>query len=148
MRSSILGKRPRTLNRLAPSGSRIFMGVAFALVLTRGAQAGQVVSTGPVNQYVPPSLTCTVANVGPAMVRVNAVKFIDDGGNVQGFGGGNCTFPGDIFPGLTCYQDAGSPHSGQFARCEVDVAGSAKYLRVHISSYDGSRNLLDTSEGR
>jgi len=120
--------------------------LAFTLSASPVVARDQIVSTSLVDLFSS-SLLCVVSNVGSKPVTVKSVRFLNEDGAAQALDGGNCSFPGDIFPSLSCYQAAQPPFSGQFARCEVVVKGGAKALRVRVTSYNGS-NIFEGSEGR
>lgn len=118
--------------------------------MAASARADTVISTGLVAQLEsPPTVRCTVANIGSKPVRVNAIELIDEAGNIFGTIAANCTLPGDVVPGLACVKGAGSPYgTGQFIRCQVVVKGSGKNVRVHITSFDETDHRVESSEGR
>jgi hypothetical protein len=109
------------------------------IALATAAHAETIVSTGLL-EVNPDTLDhfaiqarCTVTNVSSKPVTVNSVRLLhEDGTEYTDSLQSNCTFPGQIFPGLACINTVGKfglPFSG-FIRCEVITKGSAKSLRV------------------
>ena len=126
------------------SPSRILALAALVLSASASARAG-VLSTGAIHQNG--GMECTVTNVGTKRVTVTSVSALNEDGTALSTSSGDCSFPGQIFPGLTCVVDV-SPGAKLTARCVVESAGSAKNLRVHFSSLSMTDNLFDVSDAR
>jgi hypothetical protein len=82
-------------------------------------------------------------------VRVNSVSLIDEFGNLYDTHTlTSCNFPGDIFPHLGCVQYTTTRITGsQFVRCEVNVGGNGRTLRVNLVSLSSSVSIMGSSEG-
>jgi hypothetical protein len=78
---------------------------------------------------------CFIANVGTKPVTVSSVTIIDGDGTAASIGANNCTFPGQIAPGLTCRVSA-IVNSGMF--------GNIVRLEVVTSSKSSIRATMET----
>jgi hypothetical protein len=101
------------------------------------------IATGLISKLVPESgvtsarVICAIANVSTKPVTVNFVSLVDTFdqsiGNTTPTG---CSYPQQILPGKSCVHVAAVSDlvasSGGQIRCQVDVKGSAKSLRVTI----------------
>jgi hypothetical protein len=133
--------------RFVPFVNGLLPIVAFTMSMSSVARAGQVLATPLVEQLSDPAVVCLVTNVGAKPVTVTNVKFINEDGQLIANGPSNCSFPGAIFPALNCYVPASSPH-GSFIRCEADVKGSAKSLRMQIISVNTTTLQREISAGQ
>jgi hypothetical protein len=92
---------------------------AFTLVvmlfLSTAAQATTTLTTGI--GFGLNALDCLVLNASTKPVEVDSVTIFDDNGNALSTFS-NCTFPGQISPGLACY-----------GRCVIVTKGNSKSIR-------------------
>jgi hypothetical protein len=110
---------------------RVFAGIAMMAVVVERAQAATL-ATSLVTRDVGCTTQCMITNVGKTGVLVNSVTAVDVNGmqvGVTGF----CTFPGTIFPGLTCAESLDSNLTAAY--CVIDVPGSTKNIRAALLTF-------------
>jgi hypothetical protein len=82
-----------------------------------------------------------VANIGTKPVTVKSVTVIDATGAVHPDRQQECSFPGQIFPGLNCLivvsTIAGPSHT---VRCVVDTSSKSN-IRATMTYFDGAGNI-------
>jgi len=100
---------------------------AFTLVvmlfLSTAAQATTTLTTGI--GFGLNALDCLVLDASTKPVEVDSVTIFDDNGNALSTFS-NCTFPGQISPGLACHVKIQSSHYG---RCVIVTKGNSKSIR-------------------
>jgi hypothetical protein len=86
------------------------------------------------------ALDCRVLNASSKPVEVESVTIFDDQGKgLSTFS--NCTFPGQIFPGLACFVKISSSHYG---RCVIVAKGSSKSLRGTLLLFGDGLGAAET----
>ena len=79
---------------------------------------------------------CDVANIGTKPVTVKSVTVIDALGAVHSPQQSNCTFPGQISPGLACSITVGAQAGfGHLMRCVVDTSSKSS-IRATMMFFD------------
>jgi hypothetical protein len=107
---------------------RSVMAGLIGLILGSTASAG-VIATGAGFFRDVGNVECLAVNIGTKPVTVTSMALIDGVGTVYPFSTSNCTFPGQISPGLMCKisLSVGS-NSGlaRYFRCVIDAGSKSK----------------------
>jgi hypothetical protein len=107
----------------------ILGGTANAAILSTGI--GSIFNNGE----------CDVANIGTKPVTVKSVTVIDALGAVHGPQQSNCTFPGQISPGLACSITVGAQAGfGHLVRCVIDTSSKSS-IRATMTFFDSANNI-------
>ncbi|HEY2388819.1 MAG TPA: hypothetical protein VGK30_17825 [Candidatus Binatia bacterium] len=79
------------------------------------------------------AIDCRVLNATAKPIEVNSVAILDPDGNALPTST-LCTFPGSIFPGLSCSVKVSdlTEHGGGYGRCVIDTKGNAKSIRATL----------------
>jgi len=79
---------------------------------------------------------CNIANIGTKPVTVKSVTVIDALGAVHNPASSNCTFPGQISPGLDCSISVGANAGfGHLMRCVIDTSSKSS-IRATMMFFD------------
>jgi hypothetical protein len=94
-----------------------------------------IISTGMA--FTPDQAECNVTNIGTKPVTVKSVTVIDALGAVHPDVQHDCSFPGQIFPGLNCLiiasTTAGPSHT---VRCVIDTSSKSN-IRATMTYFAG-----------
>lgn len=129
---------------------RVILAGASAMLAVPGtAHAVTLLATGlSVHEAAALTPACFAANIGTTAVRVNSMKLIAFDGSQQAVSSGNCSFPGNISPGLTCEIDGATGFA--YVRCVIEVATSAgaKNIRGTLLLYNEMSKIRETLDAR
>lgn len=122
---------------------RFLVCVPAILAATGPAQAVTLLATG-MGENDGSGSRCYAANVGTKPVRVNSMKIVTFDGVEVSLDSGNCTFPGNISPGLACViqGNGGSLVIGPI-RCVIEVATSSGAKSIRGSFIVHPTQILD-----
>jgi len=110
-----------------------------ALLLATTAHATTTLTTGV--GFALNALDCRVLNASTKPVEVDSVTIFDADGNALPASFSNCTFPGPILPGLTCFVKISSSHYG---RCVIVTKGNSKSIRGTLLLFGSGLGDVET----
>ena len=107
---------------------------AIADIILASTAHATIISTGMA--FTPDQAECNVTNIGTKPVTVKSVTVIDALGAVHNPASSNCTFPGQISPGLHCSISVGANAGfGHLMRCVIDTSSKSS-IRATMMFFD------------
>src|SRR5262249_20121924 len=120
-----------TLTRRRPMSRSVW--TVLAGMILSGTASAAVISTGIGSAL---NDECNVASIGAKPVTVKSVTVIDALGAVHSPTSSNCTFPGQISPGLDCSISVGAQAGfGHLMRCVIDTSSKSS-IRATMMFFD------------